>query len=421
MNVTIDRNLTLIACTICQMTKPTKILKDFGLLLTGNFGAQFISLLFYPILVRIFSPNDFGLFGTFSSILVIGSIFASGQLHLAFIKCQDDSEIDELYWLFKIFILFGTLIVSILAALINFRFQYFPNWYSSLFPFSIWAYLNFEGQKMLAVRAEKFGNMSRAVSINRLLSNVSKIGLGKFFATPVILITSEVLTNTLSYLLIKKNISINSKRPNSIKVLLKKYMDFPLFATLSSFFQLGLTEFPVLFLALYYSQKEIGPYVLSLRLLLQPLSVIGNSLGSVVSKKIVKNHINNISSRKMVLQIYTSYILIGFVLFFTIKIMPNQWFVYILGENWANFKEILLPMSLLCSAKLSSGLHIYYYVAINQVRVKSIWKAVQLTSVIGIIVLYSHFPLVHVLWIAGSIEAIIDLAFITYTISFRAN
>jgi O-antigen/teichoic acid export membrane protein len=368
-----------------------------------------------------FTPNDFGIFGTFSSILVIGSIFASGQLHLAFIKCHDDSEIDELYWLFKFFMLFGTLIVSTIAFLINFRFQYFPNWYSSLLPFSIWAYLSFEGEKMLAVRAEKFGNMSRAVSMNRLLSNISKIGLGKFFATPIILIISEVLTNTLSYLSIKKKISINAKKPKSINILLKKYLDFPIFATLSSFFQLGLTEFPVLILALYYDQKEIGPYVLSLRLLLQPLTVIGNSLGSVVSKKIVTNHTNKISSRKMVTKIYSSYILIGFVFFFTIKMIPNQWFVYILGENWANFKEILLPMSLLCSAKLSSGLHIYYYVAINEVRVKSIWKALQLTSVIASIVLCSHLPLAHVLWIASSIEVIIDLAFITYTISFRAD
>lgn len=395
--------------------------KNFGIMLSGNFGAQIISFLFYPILVRFFSPEDFGVFGTFSSFMVVAGIFASGQLHLAFIKCSDDKEIEELYYLFRLYTFFGTCIVTSLIFVINIKLKYFPNSYILLFFPSILTYLGLEGQKMLAVRAEQFKAMSKTVSMNRFLSNFLKMILGKFQNTPVALIFSEIISNTLASISLKKRFPVEARKPKNTLLLLKKYKHFPLFGTFSNLFQLGLIEFPIIFLASFYSPIEIGKYALALRVLLQPLVVIGNSLGSVVSKRIVNSQLEKTSNRLLLAKIYGTYLGLGSLVFLTMLLIPANVFTLALGGKWVGIKDVILPLSLLSAAKLSSGLHIYFYVAIDGMKMKSIWKAFQLSTLITSIFIFSDLSFTNMLWIICAVEAIIDLIFIIYTILFKSN
>ena len=307
--------------------------KDLGVTVSGNFGAQFVSLSFYPILVRIFTPEDFGIFGIFTSLMVISSIFASGHLQLAFIKCHDEEELKELVWLFRFYSILGVCTVSLVVLVLNLKYHFFPNSYLILFPFSTLAYLGYEEGKMLLVRAQNFKFMSIAVGSNRLISNITKVLSGSFFPLPFTLIFTEFLTNIFSNIQIKNKIKVDSCRPQNISKILNKYKVFPIFETFSSFFQMGLTELPVLLLAVYYSANETGLYVLVLKILLQPLTVIGNSLGSVVAKNLATAHSSARSSKKFIGKIYLGYFGLGLFIFIGLWMIPADWFSVILGKK----------------------------------------------------------------------------------------
>jgi O-antigen/teichoic acid export membrane protein len=283
------------------------------------------------------------------------------------------------------------------------------------------AYTGFEAQKMLAVRSEQFKEMSGSVGLNRFISNLLKFIMGKIQGSSLVLVLSEILSNGYSILGLRRKIKTAPIKPESSLALLKKYSHFPLYATFSNLFQLGLVEFPVIFYAMFYSPDEIGKYVLVLRILLQPLVVIGNSLGSVISKKIANAHHEKLSNRSMVGKVYGLYLGLGLVIFLGVLAVPPEFYSFVLGSKWADIKPIVLPLSILAAAKLSSGLHIYFYTATDNMRVKSAWKALQLGLLIASIFVFSDLSFDQILWITCTIEAAIDLLFVLYTVGFRTS
>ena len=61
-------------------------------LLTGSVIAQFIPLLLTPILSRLFSPEEFGLFAFYISIITLFSAIATGRYELAILLPKDDKK-----------------------------------------------------------------------------------------------------------------------------------------------------------------------------------------------------------------------------------------------------------------------------------------------------------------------------------------
>jgi O-antigen/teichoic acid export membrane protein len=58
-------------------------LKHFAVLFTGTVASQLLNLASYPLLARIYSPADFGVFATFVASAAIPSVLACGRFDLA--------------------------------------------------------------------------------------------------------------------------------------------------------------------------------------------------------------------------------------------------------------------------------------------------------------------------------------------------
>lgn len=392
-------------------------LKNFLMMVSGNFGAQAVSLLFYPVLVRFFTPEDFAVFGTLSSSSVIFSIFAGGQLTFALLKTRNSrEEMSEVLWLINRYAATGVIISFLIMIGLN-QFMNIFDWkHLLLFPVLLSSIIFFDVYKMLAVCTDNYTQLSKTTTINRLGSNLIKLGLGFFSPTVWALVFSEVVANTFSVIRLRSIVKIRSLAPASGKALLKKYSHFPLFSTFSTFFQLGLLEVPVLFYASLFEKELVGVYVLVVRILLQPLAVIGNALGTVVSKDMSEKHDKKLSQVHLLRKIYSMYYFLGLVVFLFALFIPQEFYTWALGPKWDDFRAILLPLSLLAAAKLSSGLHIFHYAATERVSVMSFWKAAQLAATILIIAVFQDQGFIKTLWIVCATEAAIDTAFTLFTV-----
>ena len=65
-------------------------------LMTGTTIAQAIPIAISPILTRIYTPEDFGVFALYMSIVSIISVVATGGYEMALMLPQDDEDVKSL-------------------------------------------------------------------------------------------------------------------------------------------------------------------------------------------------------------------------------------------------------------------------------------------------------------------------------------
>ena len=61
-------------------------------LMTGTTIAQAIPIAISPILTRLYTPEDFGVFALYIGIVAILSVFATGKYELAIMMPKDNQE-----------------------------------------------------------------------------------------------------------------------------------------------------------------------------------------------------------------------------------------------------------------------------------------------------------------------------------------
>ena len=66
--------------------------KNVVTLMTGTTIAQAIPIAISPILTRIYSPEDFGMFALYFSILALVGVIATARYEIAIVLPKDDEE-----------------------------------------------------------------------------------------------------------------------------------------------------------------------------------------------------------------------------------------------------------------------------------------------------------------------------------------
>jgi hypothetical protein len=109
-----EKNRYLFFCTfvghifVRRNEKMLKILKseftkNVAALITGTTIAQAIPLLIAPVLTRIYTPEDFGLLATLTSMTMIVGSVATGRYEMALIIPKKESYADNLFIIGLIF------------------------------------------------------------------------------------------------------------------------------------------------------------------------------------------------------------------------------------------------------------------------------------------------------------------------------
>jgi len=92
-----------------------KLFKNFAILMTGTGLAQLMPELTSPVLTRLYSQEDFGLFATYAAIVSVLTILATAQYDIAIMMPKNKRIAFNLL----VFIFINSLIVSALSAAIR--------------------------------------------------------------------------------------------------------------------------------------------------------------------------------------------------------------------------------------------------------------------------------------------------------------
>ncbi len=343
---------------VILLVKKNNFIKDIAVLTTGTVIAQVIPLLFYPILSRLFTPDDFGVLASVISLTAILGVIATGKYEFAILIAPTKDIavilvflIIILSFLFLSFSLFILLIFSdSISLLLN--DSKLESWIF-ISPISAFLAVIYSIYNEWCVRNGYF----KQLSLNKITNGGSNavfktvLGLVKVSAGGLVIgdflgrLVTAVLCTVKARKADRDMFIIPSKK--NITAIAKKYSKFPkliLPGQLLNTFNANLTTF--IFLT-FFSVTELGYYSMALMILILPSLVITNSVKDVFRKKaneIFLKEGNCIAVYNKTLFILAFISFFGFSVFYFIA--PTM-FSFVLGEQWymaGKYAQILSPM-----------------------------------------------------------------------------
>lgn len=316
--------------------------KNVLVLLKGTTIAQGLSILISPILSRIYTPEEFGVFALYASIVGIIGVIATGRYELSIVISKSDEEANSLV---KLSLKIALFISGALMVLALFLADYFAtllktpeikNWLY-IVPVSVFLLAFYNTFNLLFTRFKAFNKISNAGIIQSTTTNGLNLGLGVFNNGALGLILGQIIGQLASvvYLFKSNGYSLSTIRKSKMRVG-KKYAHFPLKNGLSGFLNILANQLPVLLISSLFGAAIIGFYSLVLKVLNLPMSLIGKSFSQVYYQKIAEIHKNEDDGEfRFVRNTTLKLLALGAIPSIILFLFGEELFSFVYGDEWA--------------------------------------------------------------------------------------
>ncbi|MCP9747565.1 oligosaccharide flippase family protein [Lacihabitans sp. CS3-21] len=387
-------------------------LRNSLLLISGTSMAQFIPIVFSPILTRIYSPSEFGNLGLFIAINAVLCIFSTGLYEMAILNPKEDSNAINIYSL----LILCSFCFSSLIFLFILLYSYFPflglRLFENIFllPISIFFTGIFQALGYWLTRKKQF-NVINYSKVSQSLALVAiSILLGSFGFKKNGLVIGFVIGNVVAvWPLINTFISFSSylNWENMLSVG-KKYIDYPKIVMPTSLMNTLASQAPVFFISKYYNSQIVGSYSFANRTLTAPTSVISVAIGQI--------YFSNVSeiSNSETLNLFPAFLkttkillLCSFALFTPIFFFGAEIFTVIFGKDWVSAGEYVEIISIGAFIKFIVSPLSTIFLATNNLKTLAGW---QTSYFIVSIIVFScgiFFSIKCLLWLYVAHEVIL--------------
>ncbi len=366
--------------------KPGSFLRNVVILGSGTALAQIIPVLASPVLTRLYTPEDFGIFAVFMAFIGIFTPIICGKYEVALVLPKNSVHAEHLlgialYFaagisvvLFIIFLLAGDRVLSLLDA------DRLGNWIFFIPPALLLTGF-FTAASYLANRNKQYSLMSEARIVRSLTAVCLSVVAGVIgFRFEGLLSSFLAGLAVASFLLLYWNRSMLGKRvfawSRAKRWLLCKYRHYPIYNATTGLLN-GLTlSLPIFFLSKYFPESTVGYYAIVMRVTSTPLAFISASVSQINLKKVV-DLVN--AGRPVIPYVFKlAGVLLLIILFpaLIIILWGPDLFAFVLGEKWliaGEYARILMPAIAVqfIASTLSSTLG-----ATNNNRIGALWKVI---------------------------------------------
>ena len=311
-------------------------------LMSGTLVAQLVTLAFIPIITRLYTPAEFGLYSLFISIVSVLGLVSSWKYDQAIMLPKSEKDAQALVFL-SIIITIGMVILVTLGVVLfhSSLINYFNGneifiWF---IPFAVLLLGFLQIFNAYSSRKQYYKKLA-AVKVVNSFTVASFQSTSKYFFKLDGLVFSKLLADTFTLLLLlryhfKKNtLQLASLSKRRMLVSAKKYEHFPRYQSFTVFLNAISQNLPVFLLASLYSPDIAGYYALTMRVLQVPSSMIGSSTREVYYQRASKMYSNgeNIFAlyKKTTLALFKIFI----IPFITVLFFGEYLFSIIFGNEW---------------------------------------------------------------------------------------
>ena len=311
--------------------------------MAGTSVAQALPIAISPILTRIYTPEDFGLFAVYMALASIVSVIITGRYELAIIlPCKDEDAFQIM-----IFAIVISVIMSLFLFLLVLNFnleiasaiqhpEVSPFLY--LLPFSVLITGLYQTLNYWHNRNKRYTN----IAINRVIQSggTASSQLGSAFINQSIgLIAGQISGQFLGLLYFAKSYFSKDHQKYQVNVLKMRalairYRKFPWIDGPTQLTNIIANQAPNILLVSLFSASSAGFYYLTQRVLQAPITLISGSVLDVFKQRASEDYTKYGNCREIFKDTFWTLLLMGaptsFLLFFIIEDL----FILVFGEPW---------------------------------------------------------------------------------------
>jgi len=268
------------------------MLRNIAILTSGTVFAQGLMVAALPILTRLYSPDDFSLLAVYAAIIGIVTVVSCMRYNIAIPLPEDD--IDGMALLAVA--LLATCAVSFLCALpvvfvpdATARLIGQPELqpYLWMIPLGVFIASVYNALQYWASRRKRFALVTQT-RMTRATGGVgAQLSLGAFGPSPFGLIFGHMVYGGLGVIGLLRNLQredhglITRLRTETLLLQARTYHRFPLLSVPEALFNTAGTQLPLIIIASIIAGPEAGFLFLAMRVMGQPMALIGSSVAQV--------------------------------------------------------------------------------------------------------------------------------------------
>ena len=332
--------------------------KNILILMGGTLLSQLIPLAISPLLTRLFSPEEFGMFGVYFSITMIISVFITGRYEMAIILPEEDKDAANIVAL-------SLLITTLISGLLFFLVLVFkypvsvllksPGIENKLFllPVTMFAIGSYQTFNYWNNRKEKYKRLALSRVTRSVNTSGASLVLGYTSFKSAGLILGDTIGQSAAALFLffrtwKEHSSFFSHiSKQGIIEQAKRFIRFPKFNVVSGLFEKMSGQFPVLMLSSFFGQAVTGWFSFSQRIISAPGAIIAKAVGDVFRQKANVEFIQNGNCKKMFINTFRQLSLLGLIPFALFFAFAPLLFKFLFGEKWViagEYSQIMTVM-----------------------------------------------------------------------------
>ena len=335
-------------------------------LLSGTSVAQAIPIMVTPVLTRLYTPEEFGVFALFLSIVTIGALISTGRYEIAIMLPKNKENSKQVMFL-GMFISFAFCLLLLVVSIFFskkiesiFGVAGLADWIYlvpiSVFTMSVYNSLNYW---MSRNRAFNFLSLSRVLQSTSVSS--FQILIGYFLSLKLGLIISDLLGRMLTMLFLFKHFFRKDKftfRRKRMLVLASKYKKFPIYELPASTFNSAALQSPFFLIPIIFGTVTSGLYFVVFRVVMMPVSLLGSAVLEAFRVHATESMRKEGSCNRVFLKTLMILFLFGVTPTLLLMAWGPELFSFVLGKEWrlaGVYAQILAPMALvrLISSPLS--------------------------------------------------------------------
>lgn len=367
--------------------------KNVLTLMTGTGLAQAIPIAISPILTRIYTPEEFGVFALYMAITSVLTVIVTGRYEMAILLPENDKDAVNIL---ALSVLLSAVISFLFLLLIHFYKEEITNLLNST-EITPWLYWIPASTFLMGVyQSLNYWSNRRAhysrLAISRVFQSAgtagSQLGAGLNNVTLSGLIGGQifglVISTTVLGGLISKDDKNNLKEINKTGIIeqAKRYKQFPKYLVLSQLLSAASSNIAIFLINIWYSVAYAGFFMLSQRVLGAPITFISSAITDVFRQEASVEFSKSGECKSIYMKTLKRLFLLSIIPFSVLFFSAPYLFELVFGKEWrisGEFVQILIPMFLL--RFIVSPLGVMFAIS-ESVKIDLIWQVMLFMSLI---------------------------------------
>ena len=322
----------------------SKFLANVIKLGSATLVGQILGIILTPVLSRLYTPADFGMFQLFFSIVSLIAVISCFSYYSAILLPKKDEDAAHIVVLCFFLIGFTAIVTTVFLLFFSGTLERVLNApglsnYILLIPLSIICNSGAYVLNYWLARREEFTTIAKANIYSSLTSKSVSISSGIISPSPVGLIFGAIINDaTIFFVCLRRTIADYNYFRNisfeKLKQLAYRYKKFPLYSVGTDLAGSATMQVIPFMLAFIFSPLIVGYYAMAFLVIKLPYKVIGNSIATVFFQKASAEKNLTGSIQKTMKAVNSRLISIGMFACVIVMIVGSELFTFALGNQW---------------------------------------------------------------------------------------